>query len=176
MKDSFNLEEAYWKQTEALVRCVPQYAALRQITLERVNVSEIQSLSRFVNATRLQFASNLIQKYQTACIDVYKPVVLTNDAVRRLIAPPVVEWHEGRPILFDGTHRVWTALRNGMKWIYVLSLRDVNLPLPCEITPWGQVTVRPDKYSRNENLRSLNMLYYRPVTDTFNSDRSILLE
>src|SRR4051812_22818105 len=103
------LREATWAETQDKVRLIPQYATLLNIRLTLVRTDAILSLAQFVNSGRLAFTEALYTQMIETGLPLFKPIVVRVGPLTRLVVPPVVEDHDGRLVLVDGTHRVWFA-------------------------------------------------------------------
>jgi hypothetical protein len=168
------LRESSWEDVAPFVRLVPQYRSLQAIALSVIATHEIRSLAKFVGLERLAFAEALYDQMMHEGILPFRPILAEVGGLVRLVVPPVVEIHQGIPILVDGTHRIWTARKNGLHEVSVVSISGVGLPLPSRIVAWEDVIERSDSYTTEENLVDFQRALFRPVTTTFNGSATIL--
>lgn len=55
--------------------------------------------------------------------------------------PPLVELHEGRPVIMDGIHRNWISKQTGGISPFEIIISDISVPFPCGIHPWEDLRV-----------------------------------
>jgi len=168
------LHEASWKDVEPLVRLIPQYRSLQAVTLSVITTNKIRSLAKYVGLERLDFAASLYNQMTQAGIPPFRPIVAKVGSLVRLVVPPMVEIHQGIPVLVDGTHRIWTARKDSLPEVSVISIGGVGLPLPSRTVAWEDVIERSDRYTTEENLVDFQRALFRPVTTTFNGPATIL--
>jgi hypothetical protein len=170
------LREASWEEVEPLVRLVPQYRVLQGVVLSVIATQEIQSLAKFVGRERSAFADSLCDQMIRAGITPFLPIVAEVGQLIRLVVPPVVEMHQGLPVLVDGTHRIWAARRRGLPEVFVVLIGGIDLPLPSRVVSWESVTERSEPYTTEENLVDFQRALFRPTTTTFNGPATLLGE
>lgn len=163
-----------WGATERYLRLVPQYSKLQDIRPVTLAIDQIESLARYVRHYRLAFAHSIFTQMLERNYELYESVVIELADHKRFVVPPVVEKHDERYILFDGTHRIWVAREYGVPCLQVVCVFNIDLSLPCETVPWEHVTTREDYYTTEENLVNLDRKLFRPVTTTFNGPSTIL--
>jgi hypothetical protein len=85
------------------------------------------------------------------------------------IFPVIAELHSGRPFIVDGTHRVFAAHMMGLETIDVLLVVPAkDLPLPCKLFEWSEVTPTYRAGPWQKRFSELNMNFFRPVSVLLN--------
>lgn len=118
-----------------------------------VEVDSIVPLCRYVFNERLTFARQLVELYETSSIALFEPCIRYDSFGRKsIIAPPVIEQRDGVNILCDGMHRVYSVIRDDLKNIKVLLVKNHTLPLPGELNSWENVCLMPEQLPVETNF------------------------
>lgn len=56
--------------------------------------------------------------------------------------PPIIEMHNGTPVIMDGIHRDFIALKMGQP-IFAIVANGITVPFPCEPHSWNDLKVIP---------------------------------
>ena len=106
-------------------------------------------------------------------IDVFNLSGVTTLPEQNIIAPPVLEVHNGNLLIVDGHHRLYVATKQG-KNINCIVIDKVEFPLPFIPVRWSEVIaydVKPEdpQLLRNIDVSALNGLphtyYYRKLQE-----------
>ncbi|MEP7103260.1 MAG: hypothetical protein ABI721_00950 [Candidatus Dojkabacteria bacterium] len=62
-----------------------------------------------------------------------------------IVAPPIIEVHDGMFILLDGQNRLWLARNKGVESLHCIVITNVNTPMPVLPVEWDEVGVFKDK-------------------------------
>lgn len=170
------LKAVSWETTIDLIRLVPQYATLTGIHLTQLPLSVIESTARFVRSPRLNFAFAILHQMLNSHIEPFCPIIVRCSQGKRIVVPPVVEEHDGRFFLLDGTHRIWIARQLGLTNVLIIQISGLDLPLPSKPFLWENMTIREDHYTTEENLIDLDRSLFRPITTTFNGPQTLVLD
>ena len=77
--------------------------------------------------------------------------------------PPIIEIHDGRPILIDGVHRNFIVLNSGTT-IESIVIEKADQPFPCSPQPWNEIKVSDQKPEKPEDrFFDLNPALFRDL-------------
>lgn len=170
------IKRASWESTLRMVRLIPHYEALPGIRLTEIPLSAIESTARFVRSIRVDFACAVLSQMLKTGIQPFCPVIIRFSEGYRIVVPPVVEEHDDRFFLLDGTHRIWAARQSGLSHVRVTHISGLELPLPSKPFPWEEMRIREHHYTTEENLIDLDRSLFRPTTTTFNGPKTLVDE
>jgi len=121
------------------------------IDVARVNTDEIHPIAKYVLAPHIKRLLEL-----KAQLDIFNltDVIQTSDGV--CIAPPVVEWSDGRWCIVDGLHRCYMA-RMARSDITVARVAGSDQDYPLISTPvdWADVRLLPQRPHEPRDMRNL---------------------
>lgn len=142
-------------------------------SIMEVSLCDIKPLTKYVYNFRLDKANELLKKYSEKNISPFKPIFLNYmNEYCQLVSPPILELHNDKLVLCDGTHRVYEALIIGLEKIFCLLIKNVSNSLPGDINEWQNVKVLNEEVPVNENF-----INYRPENLTgytwiFNNEKT----
>ncbi len=161
---------------ESLHGIAPFYAHV-DITFARLDVREIQSLSRAAGRARYRKAKRIVRSMHRRGVDLFEPCLLRyrDESAYRLVLPPVVEPTDDGYVVLDGVHRIKAALDEGSlpRFIFVLVVEghgEQLPPLPATPARWREVHVLPTRRSRSKKFKNLRRKYFRPVGSFLRSE------
>lgn len=141
-------------------------------SLVKVKLSLIRPLTKYVFKHRLTKSRKLIGKYDSSRIDLFKPLLFNfSNSYIQLVGPPVLELRSDEFVLCDGTHRVFSAMRDDIESVYCLVVRGVTIPLPGEIGSWDKVQILENQVPIEENFINYNPRYFTGYTSIFNNEK-----
>gem|GEM_PF-3406178 len=134
-------------------------------------LNEILPLSKFVVKERVLRANNLLKLMNDSNLTPFETSILSNGNIERLVFPPILEKINGQYYIFDGVHRVYSAMGQNIQQIKCIYIDTLNsLPLPCSPSSWDDIRIIDNSRPKEEVLHNLNLSYFRPLTKLFNSD------
>ncbi|MCP4650474.1 MAG: hypothetical protein GY853_10395 [PVC group bacterium] len=143
-----------------------------KINVESVSTADIIPLSKYVKNYRLVFTEKFMTSILKYNLTPFDPIILFNDGLYRLIFPPILEKQKEALFIIDGTHRVFMALKNNIKYINLVTIQGCNLPdLPCKPSTWFNIKMTSKRLNSEQMIESSNMSNFRPVSSLMNSDR-----
>ena len=155
---------AAWADVERRIRRVPEYADESRVhpSHEVVALPSLGLLCRLARTYRLEGASQLIAVYDTAGLTLFNGVWLTwENEAPRLIPPPVIEEHKGRLVIIDGLHRLFEAVRTGLRSVSAVVLRGDLPRLPADTLTWEELSVTDHETPRALKFQNLDDAVFR---------------
>lgn len=138
------------------------------ISLTSVCVNRIHSSCRFLKQSSIDAVRPICEAYLNHKIPVFLPSLLTTRAGSTHLLPPILEHHEGKYVIVDGTHRLFLA-KNYFQLEQVFCITLNNTPeLPGIPIPFDEVEVKTHRMSRWETFnRYQKELFrdFRPLED-----------
>jgi len=164
-----------------LLRRVIQYGDRDiEIRMEKLNVTRLQSLTRYVKGYKFRQIGKLIEMYNEKNVPLFYPAKLIYDNDKEsIITPPVIEKHNNKYILIAGLTRALYCYRNNINDIYAFVVENVKAPLPAK-------RPNPDDFRLNhisicdkkipENIRyiDLNRQHFRKIELAVRDSRTCL--
>jgi pyrimidine deaminase RibD-like protein len=149
---------------DALRNGVPQYT-YSEITQEDVAMADVrpltQSLERFKLA-RLSQLNTLRKRHNIA------PAAIVEGCPWPITPPVVEDWPGIGFVLVDGTHRVYSAIEDGLDHLPMLVIRDVRDDLPADpVASWDEVQVHLTKLPRERRYSNYRKEHFRPLRWAF---------
>lgn len=137
-----------------------------------ISPGEIYPLTKFVYNYRLEKANKLLIKYTANSISPYSPIFLNySNLLCQIVAPPIIEMHNNKFVLCDGTHRVFMASQKGFKKIVCMLIENVIKPLPGDINEWKNVRIKNSEVPVNQNFINYHPEYLAGYTWIFNNEK-----
>ncbi len=163
---AMTLRPAAWAEIEHKVRALPEYADPEAVSLQpqALAPAALRPLCLRGRTHRLAAVEELIAAYRRYEIELFRGVWASPAGGREvLVPPPIVELHEGRPVLIDGLHRVYCALCLGVEAVWVVVIAGKLPALPAEVLQWAEVEITAWRTHRREKFRGFNRATFRHV-------------
>lgn len=141
-----------------------------EISLARMDPHELNVGQTFIERKKYQsilenFGNALMQHYcvprgiaKAMPVIVFGKTAAINRAVA-LYLPPIIE-SNSRQFLIDGIHRNFVVMRTGTT-IESIIIKNVDVPLPCDIGRWDMVEIMDEKPPREMRFHNLNVHFFR---------------
>ena len=153
------------KAIAGLLRTVPHYAKIASdhVDLKQVTIGKLYAAGKYVKSRRIARISGIIEGYKRYGIELLKPCRLTTCRSERLLLPPIVEEHEGKLVVIDGHHRIWSAVtKYQMKEVWCIVLTGLT-GLPGEPLPFADQQVSSDELDRENVFIGYNAANFRDI-------------
>jgi predicted nucleotide-binding protein len=142
---------------------IEQYASLQpeSIRLVAVTADEIWSCCRFVKRERLLRVRDLTAAYESHGLRAFETAIALSRGRETLVLPPILERHDDRYVLIDGTHRLFTRLMLEKEPHALCLAVNCTRPLPSHPLPFKDVVIAAEKRSKSENFPKFDEGNYR---------------
>ncbi len=141
-----------------------------EISLARIDPHELSVGQTFVERKKYQ---SILENFGNALMKEYcvprgiakaMPVIVfgkteTIESAVALYLPPIIEANS-RQFLMDGIHRNFIVMRTGTT-IESIVIKNVDVPLPCDIGTWDIVNIVDEKPPREKRFHNLNVDFFR---------------
>jgi hypothetical protein len=167
-----------WEPLKAFIdqsiREVAPFYANVTVNLTRLEVSELQPLSRVAGRSRYRKANQITRSMSTRGLELFEPCLLRyhKELAYRLVLPPLVEKTADGYVVLDGVHRFKAAMDTHRlpSSVMVLVVEGALPPLPATPAEWRDVNVLKSQ-SRTKKFKNLRRGYFRPAGRFLRSDR-----
>jgi hypothetical protein len=155
---------------------VPFYAHVA-VSIERVDIGDIQPLSHVVIRSRYRKASEVTKSMYSGGVDLFEPCLLRvrGESTYQLMLPPLVEKTDTGYVVLDGVHRIKSALDGDRLPAHIIVLvikssAEPLPPLPAAPAHWKDVHVLGSR-SRSRKFKQYKREYFRPAGALLRSKR-----
>ena len=162
------IRPARWSEVTARIATVPQYTEPANVTIqqERIRPEQLCPLCRLVRVYRLTAIQDLVMAFNNRSIALFDGVWLTRpDGTEHLLPPPIIEVHDHRYVIVDGTHRIFFCLQSHQEHVGVAVVRGLLPPLPADILTWADVEVINRKVPRHQKFRNFDPTQFRRIRE-----------
>jgi hypothetical protein len=142
---------------------VPQYSSAK-ITLKTIRLIDISPLRKGVYVPKLLNVLCLDCKLRKNRLTILTPTHIVYENKDILSFPPIVEYHDRKYVLIDGTHRLYFLLRSGVKKVQVFVVENVDTPLPATPLTWNKFKINYQRPYKNRRYANYKKEYWRDLT------------
>lgn len=133
------------------------------ISVEKIDVSRIWSPVQIVKETKRKSSLGLLNSFKHQGISYFKSVICESDNKKSILLPPIVEKHENKFVVIDGTHRLYFLKTEFEESSAECILIDNPAPLPSEPIPFSQVRIIPRKIPREQSFIKYEPKFFRDI-------------
>lgn len=144
-------EDIYLNCDDKLVRyALPKPYEYADIVQDLVEPSKIAPTAKYVLRDHLATIESLDVELSAQGIDIFNLHGIVQIDKNNFICPPILEiWNEkpfnGVPVIVDGAHRLYIALKRGIKVNCIIVSGQISSMLPVlPLSDWGEVVERDD--------------------------------
>jgi hypothetical protein len=167
------------------LRTVPHYENLEEndIQIEVLVFNELLSSCIYVKQNKIRSIEAVLEAYNRQGIPPLSFCTCISYSGQSLLLPPIIEKHNGKYVIIDGTHRLFYMYAFAEKQEILCLIVSTNVPLPSSPIPLGKVQIWPRKLPKHqvfldykpELLRKIKVLdralkgnYHELIGKTFN--------
>lgn len=178
MPGKIKIEEDTNKEIITLLKGVEAYKDLNIYTKE-VELSELNFLNPWLRAFEYNQTKHIYNLYKDNGIQLYSPSKLILPSGRKsLMAPIVLERHEGKLYVIKGNTRCLYAYKHGDLKVQAVIVDDVTMPMPVKDKTMSykieELFVQELDQSGKTRYDGFDIKYFRPIEEVIRPNETYL--
>ena len=150
---------------ERLRKGVHQYSSPGvDLHVSKVKTTGLYLMSSFVRSFKYRQIELLFDEYQRVGITPFQAMAVRLSSGEHSIAtPPIVEIHDGNPIVIGGTTRTKFCCDRKIQWVHCIEVTGAHDPLPGSPVPIDQVSVSKRSLEPAERMENFDYRRFRHI-------------
>lgn len=153
-----NVEHLYPYDYKTIITLLKKnYPLFSQVFYKVFNICDIHPSCLHVYSERLLHAERSLFLCRKFNIKPGEPYIeIYDNGEQHIVVSPIIEYREGKLLLCDGMHRIFTMRKAGIQKVFCIIVYDSPLPLAGKINSWDNVSIEDRQLPVKENFIDYN--------------------
>lgn len=148
----------------AALRCVPTYRLIRDTDVQTRTIKIRDLFSWCLREDKLEGTSILVKQMVEQNVPMFAPSLVWSNNRATILLHPIVEYHNNKPVVFDGVHRLWHMYRDDPNASAQVLVINCDTPLPGTPECFERLPYYRGKLNRHADFRLYKEEYWRSFT------------